>query len=83
MEPARTPLLYSRPVPRSPKMTPEGSNREEGGENAVMFLWGSRATGATLSPQAIRASGPNWPRIPPSSLPMGRSGDPYQWTPLL
>jgi len=49
-EPTRTPLLYSRPVTRSPRKTPEGAKREEGGENAVIFLWGSRATGAPLSP---------------------------------
>jgi len=49
-EPTRTPLLYSRPVTRSPRKTPEGAKREEGGENAVMFLWGSLATGAPLSP---------------------------------
>ena len=48
-EPTRTPLLYSRPVTRSPRKTPEGAKREEGGENAVIFLWGSRATGAPLS----------------------------------
>ena len=74
-EPTRTPLLYSRPVTRSPRKTPEGAKREEGGENAVIFLRGSRATGAPLSPQANRASKPKWPRIPRSSLPMGRSGD--------
>jgi len=49
-EPTRTPLLYSCPVTRSPRKTPEGAKREEGGENAVIFLWGSRATGAPLSP---------------------------------
>jgi len=49
-EPTRTPLLYSRPVTRAPRKTPEGANREEGGENAVIFLRGSRATGAPLSP---------------------------------
>jgi len=49
-EPTRTPLLYSLPVTRSPRKTPEGAKREEGGENAVIFLWGSRATGAPLSP---------------------------------
>ena len=49
-ESTRTPLLYSRPVTRSPRKAPEGAKREEGGENAVMFLWGSRATGAPLSP---------------------------------
>ena len=37
-EPTRTPLLYSRPVTRSPRKTPEGAKREEGGENAVIFL---------------------------------------------
>ena len=69
-EPTRTPLLYSRPVTRSPRKTPEGAKREEGGENAVIFLWGCRATRAPLSPQAIRAIGPKLPRIPHSSLPM-------------
>jgi len=49
-EPTRTPLLHSRPVTGSPRKTPEGAKREEGGENAVIFLWGSRATGAPLSP---------------------------------
>jgi len=49
-EPTRTPFLYSRPVTRSPRKTPEGAKREEGGENAVIFLWGSRATGAPQSP---------------------------------
>jgi len=49
-EPTRTPLLYSRPVTRSPRKTLESAKREEGGENAVIFLWGSRATGAPLSP---------------------------------
>ena len=49
-EPTRTPLFYSRPVTRSPRKTPEGAKREKGGENAVIFLWGSRATGAPLSP---------------------------------
>ena len=49
-EPTRTPLLYSRPETRSPRKTPEGAKREEGGENAVVFLWGSRATGVSLSP---------------------------------
>jgi len=49
-EPTRTPLLYFRPVTRSPRKTPEGAKREEGGENAVIFSWGSRATGAPLSP---------------------------------
>jgi len=49
-EPTSTPLVYSRPVTRSPRKTPEGAKREEGGENAVLFLWGSRATGAPLSP---------------------------------
>ena len=47
--PTRTPFLYSRPVTRSPRKTPEGARREEGGENAVILLWGSRATGAPLS----------------------------------
>jgi len=50
MEPTRTPSLYARPVTRSPRKTPECAKREEGGENAVIFLWGSRATGAPLSP---------------------------------
>ena len=49
-EPTRTPLLYSRLVTPSPRKTPEGAKTEEGGENAVIFLWGSRATGAPLSP---------------------------------
>jgi len=49
-EPTRTLLLYSRQVTRSPRKTPEGAKREEGGENAVIFLWGRRATGAPLSP---------------------------------
>jgi len=49
-KPTRTPLLYSRPVTRSPMKTPEGAKRKEGGESAVLFLWGSRATGAPLSP---------------------------------
>ena len=49
-EPTLTPLLYSRPGTRSPRKTPEGAKREEGGENAVIFLGGSRATGAPLSP---------------------------------
>jgi len=75
-EPTRTSLLYSRPVTRSHRETPRGAKREVGRENAVIFLLGSRATGAPLSPQAIRASGPKGPRIPRSSLPMGRSGDP-------
>jgi len=48
--PTHTPLLYSRPVTRSPRKTPEGVKREEGGENAVIILWGSRDTGAQLSP---------------------------------
>jgi len=82
-EPTRTPLPYSRPVTRSPRKTPESAKSEEGDGNAVICLWGSRATGAPLSPQADRASGPEWPRFPHSSLPEGRSGDPYQWTPLL
>jgi len=64
-----TPLLHSRPVPRSSTELLEGAKREEGGENAVIFLWGSRDTGTPLSPAAIRASGPKWPRIPDSSLP--------------
>ena len=75
-EPTRPPLLYFRPVTRSARKTLEGAKREEGGENAVVFLWESRATGAPLSPSANRASGPKWPRIPRSSLPMRRSGDP-------
>jgi len=49
-EPTRTPLLYSRPVTRSPRKTPEGAKMEDGGENAVMFLWGSRATGPGRPP---------------------------------
>ena len=49
-EPTRTPLLYSRPVTQSPRKTPEGAKRDEGGENADILLWGSRATGAPLSP---------------------------------
>jgi len=49
-ESTRTPLLYSRPVTRSPRKTQEGAKREERGENAVIILWGSRATGAPLSP---------------------------------
>jgi len=49
-EPIRTPSLYSLPVTRSPRKTPEGAKREEGDEKAVLFLWGSRATGAPLSP---------------------------------
>jgi len=49
----------------------------------VICLWGSRAMGSPLSPQAICASGPKWPGILHSSLPMGRSGDPYQCIPLL
>jgi len=49
-EPARTPLLYSLPVTRSPRKTPKGAKREEGRENAVTLLWGSRATGIPLSP---------------------------------
>ena len=48
-EPTRTPLLYSRPVTRSPRKTPEGAKKEEGGENAVIFLRGSRATGAPVA----------------------------------
>jgi len=49
-EPIRTPLLYSRPVTRSPRRTLEGAKTEEEGENAVTFLCGSRTTGAPLSP---------------------------------
>jgi len=49
-EPARKPLLYSLPVTRSPRKTPKGAKREEGRENAVILLWGSRATGVPLSP---------------------------------
>jgi len=48
-EPARTPLLHFRPVTPSPGKPPEGAKREKRGENAVDFLWGSRATGALLS----------------------------------
>ena len=36
-EPARTPLLYSLPVTRSHRKTPESAKREEGGKNAVVF----------------------------------------------
>jgi len=50
-DPARTPVLNSHPVTRSRRKTPEGSKREEGCENAVICLWGSRATGAPLSPE--------------------------------
>ena len=49
-EPTRTPLLYSRPVTRSHRKTPESAKRKEGGENVVIFLWGSRSTGAPPSP---------------------------------
>jgi len=49
-EPTRTPLLHSRRVTLSPRKTPEGAKREEGRENEVVLLWGSRATGAPLSP---------------------------------
>jgi len=49
-EPTRTPLLYSRPVTWSPRKTPDCAKRGEEGENAVFFLWGSRAKGAPLSP---------------------------------
>jgi len=49
-EPTRKPLLSSLQVTRLPRKTPDGAKREEGGENAVIFLWGSRATGAPLSP---------------------------------
>jgi len=49
-EPTRTPLISSRPAARSSRKPPEGAKREEGGENAVMFWGGSRATGAPLSP---------------------------------
>ena len=48
-EPTRTPLLYSRPVIRSPKKAPEGAKREEGGQNAVFFV-GKPGHGAPLSP---------------------------------
>jgi len=48
-EPTRTPLLYSRPVTQLPRKTPKGAKRAEGGENAVILLLGSRATGAPLS----------------------------------
>jgi len=48
-EPTRTPLLYSRPLTRSPRKTPEGATRENGGENAVFLLLGSLATGSPLS----------------------------------
>ena len=49
-EPTRTPFLYSRPVTGSPRKTTEAAKMEEGGENAVIFLWGSWAAGAPLSP---------------------------------
>jgi len=75
-EPTRTPLLYSRPVTRSPRKTSDGAKRGKGGENADIFLWGSRATGAPPCPQSDRASGPKWPGISRGSLPMIRAGDP-------
>jgi len=47
------------------------------------FLYGIRATVAPLSRSAIRASRPEWPQVPHSSIPNGRFGAPSQWTPLL
>jgi len=49
-EPTRTPLLYSRPVTRSPRKTPEDAKREEGGENAVMFFVGKPGHGRPAVP---------------------------------
>ena len=49
-EPTRPPLLYSRLMTRSPRKSHKCSKREEGRENAVIVLCGSRATGAPLSP---------------------------------
>jgi len=49
-EPTRTPFLYSRPVTRSPRKTTEGAKREEGGENAVIFLVGKPGHGRPAVP---------------------------------
>jgi len=49
-EPTRTPLLYSRPVTRSPRKTPEGAKREEGGENEDIFFVGKPGHGRPAVP---------------------------------
>ena len=49
-EPTRTPLLYSRPATRSPGKTPEAHRGRKEVRTQLFFLWGSRATGAPLSP---------------------------------
>jgi len=60
-EPTRTPLLYSRPMTRSPRKTPEGAKREEGGENAVNCCGeaGPRAPRCPL--KLTEQAGPNGP----------------------
>ena len=81
-EPTRTPLLYSLPVTRSPRKTPEGAKREEGGENAVTFCGeaGPRALRCPL--KLIEQAGPNGPESHSVASPWGNlgihaSGPPY------
>jgi len=49
-EPTRTPFLYSRPVTRSPRKTPEGAKRKEEGENAVILFVGKPGHGRPAVP---------------------------------
>jgi len=81
-EPARTPLLYSLPVTRSPGKPPEGAERLRGGENAVGFCGeaGPRAPRCPL--KLFEQAGPNGPESHTVASPRGDlgfhiSGPPY------
>ena len=81
-EPARTPLLYSLPVTRSPRKPPEGAKREEGCESAVVFCEEARQRAPrcplTLSEQA----GPNGPESHKVASPRGDLGIPNSGPPF-
>jgi len=81
-EPTRTPLLYSRPVTRSPRKTPEGAKREEGGENAVIFCGEAGPRAPRWPLKLTEQSGPNGPESHAVASPWGdlgihNSGPPY------
>jgi len=81
-EPTRTPVLNSRPVTRSPRKTPEGAKREEGGESADTFCGeaGPRAPRCPL--KLTEPADPNGPESHAAASPWGdlgihNSGSPY------
>jgi len=82
-EPTRTPLLYSRPMTRSPRKTPEGAKWEEGRRERSYFVCGVAGPRAPRCPLKLsEPAGPNGPESHTAASPWGdlgihTSGPPY------